>query len=98
MASACTTGGSSYINYVNYKTGLTVTNASDAGRLLSSTALARRESLPRLKFRMPLRPGRAPGLRKKPRLEIDDVLRQCEWLARNAHRILSPRGHRPLRR
>ena len=47
-------------------------------------ALARRQKFPHLKFRKPLRPGRAPGFRVKPRLEIDRVLRDCEWLARNA--------------
>ena len=46
-------------------------------------ALERRSKNPKLKFRMPLRPGRAPGLRKKPRLEIDEILHQCDWLARN---------------
>ena len=46
-------------------------------------ALARRESIPHLKLKMPLRPGRAPGLRKKRRLEIDEILHQCDWLARN---------------
>ena len=45
-------------------------------------ALARRKNIPRLKLQMPLRPGRAPGLRKKPRLEIDEILHQCDWLAR----------------
>ena len=47
-------------------------------------ALARRENVPKLKFRKPLRPGRAPGFRVKPRLEVDHVLRDCDWLARNA--------------
>jgi hypothetical protein len=46
-------------------------------------ALERRRHIPNLKFKMPLRPGRAPGLRKKARLEIDDVLHRCDWLARN---------------
>ena len=47
-------------------------------------ALARRETSPRLKLKTPLRPGRAPGLRQKPRLDIDHILRQCDWLARDA--------------
>jgi hypothetical protein len=47
-------------------------------------ALERRRHNPRLKFKMPLRRGRAPGFRKKPRLDIDGVLHQCDWLARNA--------------
>ena len=46
-------------------------------------ALARRENIPHLKLRKPLRPGPAPGYRKKPRLEIDEILHQCDWLARN---------------
>jgi type IV pilus assembly protein PilY1 len=36
---ACSTGGSSYLNYLSYKTGLAVSGTS-AGVLLSSTALA----------------------------------------------------------
>ncbi len=47
-------------------------------------ALARRQKFPHLKLRMPVRPGRAPGFRVKPRLEVDHVLRECDWLARNA--------------
>ena len=47
-------------------------------------ALARRQKFPHLKLRMPMRPGRAPGFRVKPRLEVDHVLRDCDWLARNA--------------
>jgi hypothetical protein len=47
-------------------------------------ALARRENIPRLRFRMPLRIGPPPGHRKRPRLEIDTVLHDCHWLARNA--------------
>jgi crotonobetainyl-CoA:carnitine CoA-transferase CaiB-like acyl-CoA transferase len=46
--------------------------------------LARRRNRSRVEFKMPLRPGRAPGHRKKPRLDIDTVLHQCDWLARNA--------------
>ena len=45
-------------------------------------ALARRQKSERLKLKMPLRPGRAPGYRVKPRLDIDHVLHQCDWLAR----------------
>jgi hypothetical protein len=47
-------------------------------------ALERRRNVPHLKLKMSLRPGRAPGFRKKPRLDIDHVLHQCDWLARNA--------------
>ncbi len=47
-------------------------------------AQARRQASPRVINKTPLRIGRAPGFRVKPRLEIDDVLRECDWLARNA--------------
>ena len=47
-------------------------------------ALARRQKSPRLKFKGPLRPGHAPGYRKRPREDIDHVLRECDWLAREA--------------
>ena len=47
-------------------------------------ALARRQNMPRLQFRMPVRQGPPPGHRRKPRLEIDTVLHDCHWLARNA--------------
>jgi hypothetical protein len=45
-------------------------------------ALARRAKSPRQKFVMPLRPGHAPGFRRRPQFEIDHVLQQCDWLAR----------------
>ena len=60
---------------------LTVQGPADGVPL--ARALARREKIPHLKLKMPLRPGRAPGLRKKRRLEIDEILHQCDWLARN---------------
>lgn len=44
-ANACAVGGSSYLNYVNYRTGLTVPGATDAGTVLSSTGLASAASL-----------------------------------------------------
>ncbi|MFT4241066.1 MAG: PilC/PilY family type IV pilus protein [Acidovorax sp.] len=37
---ACSTGGSSYINYVNYATGLSTTSDGSTGTLLSSTGMA----------------------------------------------------------
>ena len=43
--------------------------------------LARREKVPTLKFKSPLRPGRAPGSRKKPTHQVDEVLTECHWLA-----------------
>jgi hypothetical protein len=49
---------------------------------------ARREELrkERPTFTSPLRPGRPPGLRKKPRDEIEQVLRECHDLAFEAER------------
>jgi hypothetical protein len=35
------------------------------------------------KFTSPLRPGRPPGYRKKPRDDIDFVLKECHALARD---------------
>ena len=32
----------------------------------------------------PLRPGRPPGYRQRPRHEVDEILKQCHWLARAA--------------
>ena len=56
-----------------------------AKRLVRS--LARRKKVPRLKLQGPLRPGRAPGWRKRPIEDIDRVLHECDWLARE---ILAP--------
>ena len=47
-------------------------------------ALARRQQSPRLKLQSPLRPGPAPGARRKPIEEIHHVLERCHWLARAA--------------
>ena len=47
-------------------------------------ALARRQKSPRLKFKGPLRPGHAPGYRKRSLEDIDRVLRECDWLVREA--------------
>ena len=30
----------------------------------------------------PLRVGRPPGFRKRPRHEVDEILKECHWLAR----------------
>ena len=43
--SACATGGASYLNYLDYKTGSTVSGATNAGVLLTSTALGSAASL-----------------------------------------------------
>ena len=50
-------------------------------------ALARRQKAPHLKLKGPLRPGRAPGYRKRPVEDIDRVLHECDWFARE---ILAP--------
>jgi hypothetical protein len=42
---------------------------------------ARREKMTSPKFRDPLRPGRPPGYRKRPRHEVDAVLSECHSLA-----------------
>jgi hypothetical protein len=44
----------------------------------------RRENVPSLKFKSPLRPGPPPGHRKKKVHEVDEVLAECHWLAWNA--------------
>ena len=42
---------------------------------------ARRENIPSLKFKSPLRPGHPPGHRRKPVHEVDEILANCHWLA-----------------
>ena len=32
----------------------------------------------------PLRPGRPPGFRQRAKHEVDEILKECHWLARNA--------------
>ncbi len=44
----------------------------------------RREAMPSPKFTSPLRPGPPPGHRKKPVLEVDDVLIECHGVAWDA--------------
>jgi hypothetical protein len=41
----------------------------------------RREKIPSLKFKSPLRPGRPPGHRQKKTHEVDKLLTECHWLA-----------------
>jgi hypothetical protein len=55
---------------------------NQARRLVS--AIARREKTPNLRLQGPMRPGRPPGFRKRPVLEIDGILHQCDWMAREA--------------
>lgn len=47
-------------------------------------ALARRATVPRLRFRGPLRPGHPPGYRRRISHEVDGLLHECDWLARQA--------------
>jgi hypothetical protein len=44
-------------------------------------ARARRDTIPRLQFLAPMRPGRPPGYRKKQTHEVDAVLKECHRLA-----------------
>jgi hypothetical protein len=46
-------------------------------------ARARREKVSRLKLQSVMRPGRPPGHRKVPIHEVDHVLAECHWLARD---------------
>jgi hypothetical protein len=48
---------------------------------------ARREKMPSLWPKSPLRPGRAPGHRRKPTHEVDEVLAECHWLAWEAEKL-----------
>jgi hypothetical protein len=48
---------------------------------------AKREKVPSLKFKSPLRPGPPPGHRRKPIHEVDEVLAECHWLAWDAMRL-----------
>ena len=47
----------------------------------------RREAMQSPKFKSPLRLGRAPGSRKKPTHEVDEVLTECHWLAWEALKL-----------
>ena len=47
----------------------------------------RRENIPSLKFKSPLRPGPPPGHRKRPVHEVDEVLTECHGLARDALKL-----------
>ena len=44
----------------------------------------RRDQMESAKFNHPLRPGAPPGHRKVPAEEVDFVLKECHWLAREA--------------
>jgi hypothetical protein len=45
---------------------------------------ARRSKVPHLRLLSPLRPGPAPGQRRRPRYEVDYVLAECHGLAWDA--------------
>lgn len=47
---------------------------------------ARRERMATARIRSPLRPGRPPGHRDRHRHEVDAVLADCHWLARDVLR------------
>jgi hypothetical protein len=55
------------------------TISQQAARLARWTA--KREAMKSPKFTSPLRPGRPPGHRTKPKMEIDYILKECHALA-----------------
>ncbi len=79
---AATTNSSSLVRRLQALTAALDDLPRQARRL--ARALARRRKSPRLKLKGVLRPGRAPGYRKRPVEEIDSVLHQCDWLARDS--------------
>ncbi len=46
----------------------------------------RREAIKTPTFKSPLRPGRAPGSRRQPTHEVDEILIECHWLAWEAEK------------
>jgi hypothetical protein len=46
-------------------------------------ARARRDKVPSLRLQSVMRPGRPPGHRKVPTHDVDHVLAECHWLARD---------------
>ena len=48
---------------------------------------ARRAKMPPEKFRKPLRLGRPPGDAREPRHEVEEVLKDCHWLAWEAAKL-----------
>jgi hypothetical protein len=47
----------------------------------------KREAMPGQVFKSPLRPGRAPGARRKPTHEVDEILTECHGLAWEALKV-----------
>ena len=46
---------------------------------------ARPKEDPRPERWSPMRPGRPPGFRQRPIHEVDEILKECHWLARSLH-------------
>ena len=44
----------------------------------------RQERSPNPSFKTPLRPGRAPGYRRRAVHQVDELLQECQWLAHRA--------------
>jgi hypothetical protein len=55
-----------------------------AQRLVQWQARREQQQATRFVFATPLRPGLPPGYRRKPRHEVDDILKECTWLVRYA--------------
>ncbi|MFN0192515.1 MAG: hypothetical protein ACKVP5_11165, partial [Aestuariivirga sp.] len=58
-----------------------------ARRLLRWRVKREKISETRLIYTNPIRPGPAPYLHEKPKHEVEDVLRDCHWLAWEAGRL-----------
>ena len=44
----------------------------------------RQETSPNPSFKLPLRPGRPPGYRRRAVHQVDELLSECQWLAYRA--------------
>ncbi|MFN0193953.1 MAG: hypothetical protein ACKVP5_18610 [Aestuariivirga sp.] len=58
-----------------------------AKRFMSWRARRERLSKERLIYTNPIRPGPPPYVHRKPRHEVEDVLRDCHWLAWEARKL-----------
>ncbi|MFN0193027.1 MAG: hypothetical protein ACKVP5_13800 [Aestuariivirga sp.] len=61
--------------------------SGQARRLLRWRARRERISKERLIYTNPIRPGPPPYVHKKPRHEVEEVLRDCHWLAWEARKL-----------
>ncbi|NJM29736.1 MAG: hypothetical protein HC855_06220 [Rhizobiales bacterium] len=61
--------------------------SGQAKRLLRWKARRERTSKVRLIYTNPIRPGPPPYVHKKPRHEVEEVLRDCHWLAWEARKL-----------